>query len=330
MSFLILVSLVQFSINAEVLYDISFPSDLFSDGETVVADVTTNTPSSIVFGSQEIAYGHAGQEGNWAIFNTPDCFIYDQMEFEFLGDRNEIYVQIDIYVDGIDGSDNSFGIFLDSNGYGARAIRFHGLGRIYLFNRGSFWLSELNDGKRYNLKLHANTIKDSFIISIDDEEVYNGVLQDTDLSGLRLSLSPWTGRATTCDESIVAVSNIKVYEFASDLEPDTFQPSIELTSGNVVSEDGGRIRYNIAIKNNDANTPHDHIWWIKIDLPSDVDYSVKKYGPASTIGGGEVFYKSRGLTVPHWVSAGSYDLTLVVVNTESGKVTTATTSIVKE
>jgi len=330
MYFFTLVSLVPFSINAEVLYDVSFPSDLFSDGETVVADVTINTPSSIVFGSQEIAYGHAGQEGNWAIFNTPDCFIYDQMEFEFHGDRHEIYVEIDIYVDGIDGSDNSFSIKLDSNGYGARGINFHGLGRIYLFNRGSVWLSGLNDGKLYNLKLYANTNTDSFIISIDDEEVYNGVLQDTDLTSLRLTLSPRTGSATTCNESNVAVSNIKVYEFASDVEPDTFQPSIELTSGNVVSEEGGRIRYNIAIKNNDANSPHDHIWWIKIALPSGVDYSVKKRRPASTIAGGGVFDTSGGVTVPDWVPTGSYDLTLVVVNTENGKVTTATTSIVKE
>lgn len=218
--FIVLALLFPLSLRADLLYDLSFPESLFQEGGILYVDGSIQTPSSINMGTQEVRHNYAGLEGSWAIFNTPVCGQYDQIHFD-LGSRNEIYLEASVHTSQLNGSDNNFGIHLDSTGYSARSLGFHGLGSIRLFNYGSNNLVSFADNTTYHIQMYANASADLLTINIDGVEQYSGPLGSTDITKVRMSLSPWTGNAQNCAGSDVALSDIKIYESPDDLSGDT-------------------------------------------------------------------------------------------------------------
>ncbi len=330
---LLLTSLLTLApaVSADILYDVSLPPESFTDGQTLLATSSNDTPSRIVFGSQEVRYLYSGLDGNSIVFNTPVCSQYDQIAFDLPDNQSEVYFEADFYTENMSGSDNAFSIFAD--GGTARSISFHGLGMFRLFHSGvaSQSLFNYSDNTEYKVKIYANGQTDSFKISVNDFEYYSGVLGADGLSGFRLSLAPWTGAASVCDNTNVAVRNIKIYESPEDLleEPtETFELDFSLTGPAEVSSEGGRLKYDLVISNVDQ-VAHSQIYWLSIALPSGDQYSVLKRRRETIIEPNNFIQRTASSKIPAWVPAGEYELKLVVVDTQTGEVKTKSLPFVK-
>lgn len=202
-----------------ILFDVDFSEPLHTDGQPITIDSSINTPSSQTFGSTDMIVGYAGLAGNWAIFNQSGCTPYDQVGFDLPPGLTEVYFEADIYPQNLSPSDNTFSIFTDSTGYGARSTSFHGLGSLQVFNWGSTNLGSFSNDQLYHLKIHASATYDSFTVEFNGAELYTSTLGSTDITSFRLSMSPWTGGATNCTSPVAAVSNILIYEAPADLLP---------------------------------------------------------------------------------------------------------------
>ncbi len=316
---------------AEILYDISLPSENYAEGQVLLATSGNDTPSRIIFGSQEVRHNYAGLNGNSVLFNTPTCSQYDQIGFDLPDNQSEVYFEADIYTENMSGSDNAFSIFAD--GGTSRSISFHGLGMFRLFHSGVASTSMFNysDNTEYNIKVYANGITDSFTITVNGVEEYSGILGADALTGFRLSLAPWTGAASVCGNSNIAVRNIRIYESPEDLLEDpteTFDLALSLNSTPEVPAVGGRLKYDFVIGNLD-DVAHSQIHWLSINLPSGEQYSALKRRREIAIQPGDYFQRTGGVKIPAWVPAGDYELKLVVIDSVSGEVKTTSLPFTK-
>lgn len=207
-----------------VLYDINFAEPLNTNGSAITIDSSINTPSEQTSGTTEMIVGYAGISGNWAVFKQSDCATYDQVKLVLPTGQKQIYLEADIFSTNLSSSDNAFSLYIDSTGYGARNLYFHGNGSIRVFNSGGNPLGSFNDNQQYHVKIFADAINDKFIIDIDNAEVYSSTLGSSDITSFRLSISPWTASATNCTNAAAAISNIKVYESPTDLLPPPAPP----------------------------------------------------------------------------------------------------------
>jgi hypothetical protein len=122
----LVTALIASPVFSKILFDIDFADPLHSDGQSITIDSSINTPSIQTFGSTEMIAGYAGLEGNWAIFNQPDCFPLDQIILELPPGLKEVHFEADVYPRNLGSSDNVFSIMTDSSGYSARSTSFHG------------------------------------------------------------------------------------------------------------------------------------------------------------------------------------------------------------
>ena len=188
--------------NAALLYDVQFASPPNISGQKITIDPSIQTPSAIVFGEPVMHSNFAGQPGNWAVFNTPTCGVYEQIRFDLPGDTKKISLSYDIHTQYLNSSDNNFAVLIDSTGYSGRSINFHGgNNRMYLFNSGSFFFDTFVDQRTYRMDIAADALDNSLTISVDGFQKYSGPLGSTDLKSIRMSLSPWTGAASICDRA---------------------------------------------------------------------------------------------------------------------------------
>lgn len=216
----LLLSVLPLCSQADILYTVDFSAPLHINGQAITIDNSIYTPSLQTIGSTEVVSAYNGLDGDWGIFQQSSCSSYDQVRFDFPADQKEIYLELDLYTQGLKNSDNNFSIYVDSSGYGARNLSFHGSAGMRIFNFGSAGLGSYNDQSLYHIKAHANADADTFIITIDDAEVYSSTLGSTEITSIRLSLSPWTAQPSNCVTAVAAVSNIVIYEDLEDILPE--------------------------------------------------------------------------------------------------------------
>lgn len=218
-------------------------------------------------------------------------------------------------------------MLIDSTGYGARAIRLHGGGNdMSLFNSGSFPLGTFVDQQTYRMSIVADALDNSLTISVDGFQKYSGPLGSTDLKSIRMSLSPWTGAASICDRSNVAVSNIKVETPDAPVEPpveppvvDTVTADISLYPGSpsVVGPNGGDIRFRRIVKNVSDSPSTIRYWLYATTLdgsayPLNLPYTATLYPDKQSNALGT-------FSVPAWFPAGQYSIRLMAVDLSNGR-----------
>nr|WP_298145724.1 hypothetical protein [uncultured Pseudomonas sp.] len=313
--------------NATLLYDVPFASPPNISGEKVAIDASSQTPSAIVFGEPVMQSNFAGLPGNWAVFNTPTCGAYEQIRFDLPGDTKKITLSYDIDTQYLNNSDNNFAVLIDSTGYSGRSINLHGgNNRMYLFNSGSFFFDTFVDQRTYRMDIVADVLDNSLTISVDGFQKYSGPLGSTDLKSIRMSLSPWTGAASICDRSNVAVSNIKVETPDAPVEPpieppvvDTVTADISLYPGSpsVVGPNGGDIRFRRIVKNINDSPSSIRYWVYAASLdgsayPLNLPYTTTLYpGQQTNVLG--------TFSVPAWFPAGQYSVRLMAVDLSNGQ-----------
>lgn len=310
-----------------VLYDVSFPSPPHVDGQPIIIDGTPQTPSRQNMGSVQMVSYYAGQPGNWGVFNQPSCNAsYDQIEFFLPAGQQKIYLSFDVLTTSLNNSDSAFSISLDSKDYGARSLNFHGGGNdIYLFNvansGGRF--GYFTDQQRYQITMHGDVAKNLLTISINGSQVHSGTLGSTTLTGIRMTMSPWTGRASQCSQSAAAVSNIKIYEDPADMQGPPPEPNLGLEftvrSGttDVLPATGGYIRHNRTLFNYSGNDLS-LSYWITTELADGTRYPL--LAPRTVqVAAGSSFTEPKNFLIPAWFPAGNYKARLVVADEASGE-----------
>ena len=311
--------------NADVLYDVNFSSNIFSNGQVVFADGEINTPSAISSGTQQVIYDFAGLPGNWAVFNTPACGLSnaDEMRFDFGGSREEIFFEADIYPENLGGSDNLFSIRIDSSTYIGLALNFHTLSNeIYLFNKAHFNVGNFQNDHTYNVKIYANGLSNFISISVNDVDHYSGPLGSSDLTAIRLSLHNWTGRATNCSITNIAASNIKIYENEGDLvNVQLLDLMFDIKNGiDTVPATGGKVKYKYSITNLDSEQYQSLSRWVYLKLPGGELYPLSKPKKMGLDPGDTFKVRKASAKLPAWLPAGDYNMTLVVVDKTSGDI----------
>jgi len=330
-----LVALLQLLVKAELLYDLSFLSDKFSDGAILVSDDTIHTPSSLN-GSIEIAHGYDGQEGNWAKLGTNGACKIQGDIMNFQTSSRTISLELDIYYGG--GS-SRFNIQMEPG----VVVRVYDM-KLVLFDVGLFTfeteLGEMKERTRHHLEVFISWEINLLYVTLDGKNVSSGELYDDSFNVydyyeddvidiVKLEFTH-TEIQEPCDD-IVAVSNIKISDDSLEQpEPEVgmLQPSIKITKRNEIPAEGGRIRYDAAIKSTYAKSDKDFIFYLTITLTSGLQIPVKRRH-SKTLAASKVFDASRVAKIAGWVPAGSYQLTLVVINAENGDITTATSAFVK-
>lgn len=313
--------------HSAVLYDVSFPSPPHVDGQPIIIDGTSRTPSRQKMGSVQMVSNYSGQPGNWGVFNQPSCSSdYDQIEFLLPAGQQKVYLSYDLLSSGLNNSDSSFKVSLDSTGFGARALNFHGGGNdIYLFNvegmAGRF--GYFTDQQLYRVTLHGDVAKNLLTISINGTQVHSGTLGSTTLTGIRMTMSPWTGAADVCDQTAVAVSNIKIYEDPADLQEPPPEPNLGLAftlrsgTSDVLPAAGGYIRHSRTLFNHSGNDLS-LSYWITTELADGTRYPL--LAPRTVqVAAGSSFSEPKNFLIPAWFPAGSYKARLVVADEASGE-----------
>jgi len=323
-----LVALVQLLVNAELLFDISLPTDKFSDGELLIADDTIYTPS-LIGGEIEIAHGYDGQEGNWAIFHMDRCMTREFMRF-YLDDITTLSLKFDMYYDLENGTENYFWLLMDNTYLTVKDMT------LYAEYHLSDPLAEVKERTLHHFELHGDYDTDSLIIEVDGREVLSAKLftgrhgmgesPSYVFSMINFGWSLTSYSATSCFGHL-AVSNFKIYD-TLDTGDGMLEASIVIDKVGEVPDVGGRIKYTATIKNTYATSENGYIFWLTITLPSGLQYPVKRRS-RGTLAASGVFDASKAVKIPGWVAAGSYQLTLVVVDRQNGDITTATSSFVK-
>ncbi|MFP6863079.1 RbmA family biofilm matrix protein [Pseudomonas sp.] len=318
-----LVLLSQLS-HAAVLYDARFASPPNIDGQSIVIDGTPHTPSRVTMGAVEMRSGFAGQPGNWAVFNAPGCS-YDQIQFNLPTGLTKAYVSWDMFPSMLNNSESAFNVHLDSTGYGARSLSMHGgQNSIQLFNFGkSATLSSLSNQTKYRVLARVDAASDQLEISINGNPVYSGTFGSPDLTSVRMTLSPWKGGATQCNDSAAALSNVLIYEDPSDLETPPAQSigvTFKLVPGypTSVSANGGYLSYYRGIQNS-GDVPLNLYTWITVDLPDGTGFPLRQSHSVSLQPGASMATVQNGLFIPKWFLAGDYKARMVVVNQVTGE-----------
>lgn len=313
----------QFSYSA-VLYDARFASPPNIEGQSIVVDGTPQTPSRVTMGAVEMRSGFAGQPGNWAVFNAPSCS-YDQIQFNLPAGMSKAYVSWDMFPSMLNNSDSAFNVHLDSTGYGARSLSMHGgLNNIQLFNFGkSTTLANLTNLKKYRMLARVDAASDLLEILIDGTPVYSGTFGSPDLTSVRMTLSPWKGGATQCNDAATAVSNILIYEEPGDIEvlpPQNIGVTFNLASGypTSVSANGGYLSYRRGIQNRGV-VPLNLFTWITVDLPDGTGFPLQQAHSVNLQAGASVATVQSSFYISKWFPAGDYKARMVVVNQVTGE-----------
>lgn len=313
--------------HSAVLYDVKFPSPPHVDGQPILIDGTPQTPSRQRMGSVQMISNYAGQPGNWGVFNQPSCgAAYDQIEFVLPAEQQRVYLSYDLITSGLNNSDSLFSVHLDSKDYGARSLSFHGGGNdISLFNVGgkSSKFGYFTDQQLYQVTIHGDAAKNLLTITINGAQVHSSTLGSTTLTGVRMTISPWTGAADQCAQTAAAVSNIKIYEDPADLQGPPPEPNLslefKLRSGttDVLPASGGYIRHSRTLFNRSANDLS-LSYWITTSLADGTSYPL--LAPRTIqVPAGSSFAELKNFLVPAWLPAGSYKARLVVADEASGE-----------
>ncbi|QKE65558.1 hypothetical protein HNE05_20070 [Aquipseudomonas campi] len=313
--------------HSAVLYDVNFPSPPHVDGQPILIDGTPNTPSRQNMGSVQMVSNFAGQPGNWGVFNQPSCGAsYDQIEFFLPAGQQKIYLSYDVQTSSLNNSDSAFSISLDSKDYGARSLNFHGGGNdIYLFNVGgkSSRFGYFTDQQLYQITIHGDVAKNLLTIAINGNQVHSSTLGSTTLTGIRMTMSPWTGAADQCSQATAAVSNIKIYEDPADLQGPPPEPMLGLElklrpgTTDVLPASGGYIRHSRTLFNRSANDLS-LSYWITTELPDGTSYPL--LSPRTVqVPAGSSFSELKNFLIPAWLPAGGYKARLVVADEASGE-----------
>ncbi|QDQ25085.1 hypothetical protein FNU76_01240 [Chitinimonas arctica] len=311
---------------AQLLFDVKFSSPPNTHGQPIVVDGSARTPSRITMGAPDMLSNFAGLPGNWGVFNTPQCNLYDQIQFNLPAGIKSLYIDYDIYTQQLNNSENAFSLYLDSSDYGARSMTFHGkLNTISLFNKGGRYsnFGSFSDLRKYAVSIYASTTADILKINIDGSTVHDGPLGSSDLNGIRMSLSPATGAATVCNKSNIAVSNIKVYETPADLEtlPPVKEVDVELAlqpgAPTTVPAGGGYVMHRRTIRNTHPSTARNIRYWAYTVMPNGLAYPLLPASSRTLAGGGQIT-ESASFFIPAWFAGGNYVATLVGVDERSG------------
>lgn len=313
--------------HSALLYDVSFPSPPNVDGQPIVIDATPGTPSRQNMGSVQMVSNYGGLPGNWGVFNQPDCSAsYDQIEFILPPGQQRIYLSYDLLTSSLNNSDSSFGVHLDSRDYSARSLNFHGGGNdIYLFNVGgkSSRFGYFTDQQLYQITIHGDVAQNLLTIAINGSQVHSGTLGSTTLTGIRMSMSPWTGAADQCAQTEAAITNVKVYEDPSDLLEHIPEPKLGLAfnlrngTTDVLPASGGYIRHSRTLFNH-STADLSLTYWITTELGDGTTYPL--LSPRSiTVPAGSSFSELKNFLVPAWFSSGSYQARLVAVDAATGE-----------
>lgn len=313
--------------HSAVLYDVSFPSPPHVDGQPIIIDGTSQTPSRQTMGSVQMVSTYAGQPGNWGVFNQPSCGAsYDQIEFTLPTGQQKVYLSYDVITSGLNNSDSAFSVFLDSQDYGGRSVSFHGGGNdISLFNVGGKYskFGYFTDQQLYQITIHGDAAKNLLTITINGTQVHNSTLGSATLRAVRMSMSPWTGAADQCSQTAAAVSNIKIYEDPADLQGPPPEPILGLEfklrpgTTDVLPAAGGYIRHSRTLYNR-SGSDLSLSYWITTELPDGNSYPL--LAPRIVqVPVGASFAELKNFLIPAWFPAGGYTARLVVVDEASGE-----------
>ncbi|SEC92564.1 hypothetical protein SAMN05421553_1687 [Pseudomonas anguilliseptica] len=235
------------------------------------------------------------------------------------------YVSWDMFPSMLNNSESAFNVHLDSTGYGARSLSMHGgQNSIQLFNFGkSATLSSLSNQTKYRVLARVDAASDQLEISINGNPVYSGTFGSPDLTSVRMTLSPWKGGATQCNDSAAALSNVLIYEDPSDLETPPAQSigvTFKLVPGypTSVSANGGYLSYYRGIQNS-GDVPLNLYTWITVDLPDGTGFPLRQSHSVSLQPGASMATVQNGLFIPKWFPAGDYKARMVVVNQVTGE-----------
>ncbi|MES2820245.1 MAG: hypothetical protein V4812_14805 [Pseudomonadota bacterium] len=312
---------------AAVLFDVDFASPLNTSGQPITIDASNKTPTAIHFGSPVMQSNYAGLPGNWAIFNTPSCGPYEQIRFNLPANTKKAYLSYDIYSESLNNSDNNFSVHIDSTDYGARSLDFHGsLNQMYVFNFGSSFLGSFVDLQKYHIDIVADAAANSLTVSVDGVQKHARAFGSTDIKSIRMNLSPWTGAASICNRTNVAISNIKIYENPEDL---TQTPVVNPIAANLILSPGasstvgplgGSIAYRRSVQNLSA-TERSVRYWIYASMPDGSAYPL--YSPFTTgIPAAGQTTTTSTLAIPAWFPAGSHNARIVAVDLNTGQIVT--------
>lgn len=312
--------------HSAVLYDVSFPSPPHIDGQPIIIDGTSQTPSRQNMGSVQMVSNFAGQPGNWGVFNAPTCSPYDQIEFRLPAGQQKVYLSYDVFPSRLNNSNSIFSVLMDSADYSARKLSFHGVGNdMSLFNVGgkTSRFGYFSDYQAYRVTIHGDALQNRLTIEINGSQVHDGTLGSSTLTNIRMSLSPAYGTATDCSQASVAVSNIKVYEDPVDLQGPPPEPKLglefALRSGttDILPAAGGYIRHSRTLLNR-STSDLSLSYWITTSLADGTSYPL--LAPRTIqVPAGSSFSELKNFLIPAWLPAGSYKARLVVADEASGE-----------
>ena len=193
---------------AGVLYDLTFESPDHTLGQAPTVGAGPSKVSAITFGSPRVVNNQPLLNGNCLEFEGYTS--YEQVYLNTGAASGIIQVDFDIVTANVIGSLYGFTVFLDTPE--VRSLTFHGpVQQIQAFIPfGGGMLQGFVDGRKYHVTIVADTVGNSWRVSVDGVQRYQSALSASTVSSVRLSMAPMYGMASDNPQSKAYVDNFKV------------------------------------------------------------------------------------------------------------------------